>query len=409
MNIFVGIQPILDRHNRTFAYELLFRSGSSDEYDGIDDVSATRTVLSNTFLSIGADKILGSHRGFVNFSRESLLDGSITALPRNRVVIEILETVAVDAALVSACRALRQAGYMIALDDFVMQPAFEPLLELADFIKVDFRATSREECRRLAQLTSGTGAHMLAEKVETMEEVNEARDMGYEYFQGYFFARPRIVSASEVPSYKLNSMRILKELQKPELDFKRLEWLTRLDVSLARKLLRYVNSAAFGCTVQVHSIQHALVLVGESETRKLLSLALIPGLVSDKPLELVRTALARGRTCELVAIGAGLRERAADCFLMGLFSLLDVMIGRPLETLIDDLGLAGDVRAALTGESDPGNPMKTIYDLCLTCETADTPGIESLGPVLGITGDEVASLYANVLTWSDDVCQAAVH
>jgi len=250
---------------------------------------------------------------------------------------------------------------------------------------------------------------MLAEKVETMEEVNEARDMGYEYFQGYFFARPQIVSASEVPSYKLNSMRILKELQKPELDFKRLKRLTRLDVSLARKLLRYVNSAAFGRTVQVHSIQHALVLVGESQTRKLLSLALIPGLVSDKPLELVRTALGRGRTCELLAMGASLRERAADCFLMGLFSLLDAMIGRPLDILIDDLGLAQDVRAALTGQSDPGDPMKTIYALCLTCETADTPGIESLSSTLGITGDEVASLYANALTWSDDVCQAVVH
>jgi c-di-GMP-related signal transduction protein len=408
MKIFVGIQPILDRHNRTFAYELLFRSGTSNGFDGTDAVAATRAVLSHTFLSIGAEKILGSHKGFVNFSRESLLDGSITALPPSRIVIEILETVAVDSVVLDACRLLRRAGYQIALDDFVMRPDFEPLLELADFIKVDFRATSREECRRLAQSTSGTRARMLAEKVETMDEVNEALAMGYEYFQGYFFARPQIVSASEVPSYKLNSLRILKELHKPELDFKRLEWLTRMDVSLARKLLRYVNSAVFGCTVPVHSIQHALVLLGESETRKLLSLALLPSLVSDKPLELVRMALVRGRTCELIASGSALGDRAGDCFLMGLFSLLDAMMGRPLDALIGGLGLAGDVCAALTAQSAPGDAIQTVYDICLACESADTSRIEPLSGTLGIAGDEMASLYLNALHWSDDVCQAAV-
>lgn len=407
MKIFLGIQPILDRRGRTFAYELLFRSGDSNQFDGTDAVSATRAVLSHTFLSIGAEKLLGSHKGFINFSRESLLDGSITALPHNRVVIEVLETVAVDHEVVEACRGLQKAGYMIALDDFVMQPEFEPLLGLADFIKVDFRATSREECRHLAQLTNANHARMLAEKVETMEEVTEATAMGYEYFQGYFFERPRVVSASEVPSYKLNSLRILKELRKQELDYERLEWLTRMDVSLARKLLRYVNSAVFGCTVEVRSIRHALVLLGESETRKLLSLALIPGLVSDKPLELVRTALARGRVCELVANSA-LRDRASDCFLMGLFSLLDAMIGRPLDGLVADLGLPGDVRAALSGDGACGDSVKTIYDLCLACEGANTAAIEPLSGTLGIAGDEMASLYMNALMWADDACETAV-
>jgi c-di-GMP phosphodiesterase len=164
---------------RTFAHELFFRSGASSEFDGTDAVTATRAVLSHWLFSIGAEKTPASHKGFADSSRESLLDGSITALPPNRIVIEVPEAVAVrNVVVVEACRALRRAGYQMALDDFVMRPDFTPPLELADFTKVDFRATSREECRRLARSTNGTQAHMPSEKVETMDEANEARAMG---------------------------------------------------------------------------------------------------------------------------------------------------------------------------------------------------------------------------------------
>jgi EAL and modified HD-GYP domain-containing signal transduction protein len=249
---------------------------------------------------------------------------------------------------------------------------------------------------------------MLAEKVETQDELDAALSMGYEYFQGYFFAKPKMISACEVPACKMNSIRLLRELQKPELDFDRLEWLTRLEVSLARKLLRYVNSAAFGRRVEIHSIKNALVLLGETEIRKMVSLAIMPGLVTDKPSELVRTSLLRARTCETIAAHSRLRSRQSDCFLMGLFSLLDAMIGRPLDGLIAELGLPGDVRLALAGEPDAPCSLQSIYNLCLACEQADSTGIQECSARLAISPDQVSDLFMDALSWSEELYQEAV-
>ncbi len=408
MRVFLGIQPIFDRSLHTFGYELLFRSGmGSTGFDGADAVTATSTVISNTFLSIGADKILGRGRGFINFPRELLLDESTAALPSRTVVVEVLETVHPDAQVVSACRKLKKAGFLLALDDFVMHPDYAQLLKIADFVKVDFRATSKEQCRVLGGLRRN-GLRMLAEKVETQAELDDALAMGYEYFQGYFFAKPKMVSAGDVPACKLNSVRLLREVQEPELDFDRLERLTRMEVSLARKLLRYVNSAAFGRRVEIHSIKNALVLLGEAEIRKVVSLAIMPGLVTDKPPELVRSSLLRARTCETIAAHSGLRSRQSDCFLMGLFSLLDAMIGRPLDVLIKELGLPGDVRQALVEGPDAQSPLRSVYNLCLACEQADFAGIKEHSSKLEISPDEVSDLFLDALAWSEELYQETV-
>lgn len=408
MQVFLGIQPIFDRNLHTYGYELLFRSEAApNAFDGTDAVRATNTVISNTFLTIGADKILGKRRGFINFPREMLLDESAAALPSNIVVVEVLETVRPDVEIVNACRKLKNAGFLLALDDFVMHPDYKQLLEIADFLKVDFRATSRQECRALAGL-GRNGLRLLAEKVETQDEFDLARGMGYEYFQGYFFAKPRMLSARDVPASKINSIRLLRELQKPELDFDRLEWLTRMEVSLARKLLRYVNSAAFDRRVEIHSIKNALVLLGETEIRKLVSLAIMPGLVTDRPSELIRSSLLRARTCESIAAHSTLRSRQSDCFLMGLFSLLDAMIGRPLDSLIGELGLPADVRLAMTGKARAPSPLETVYNLCLACERADSAEIEQRSVVLEIPSGKVSDLFMDALSWSEELYQEAI-
>lgn len=406
MDLFVGRQPILDRRLRTYGYELLFRSSNeTNRCNATNADAATAAVISNTFLSVGAAKILGERKGFVNLPRGLLAGEVVDVLPPDTVVIEILEDVIPDADVVGACRNLKKAGFLLALDDFVRGPDLCPLIELANFIKVDFRATTYRERQALAADYGGKGGIcMLAEKVETQEEYDQARSMGYSYFQGYFFAKPQVISAAEVPATKLNQLRVLRELQHSDLDFRRLEELVRRDLSLAPKLLRYVNSAAFALNERISSVMQALVILGEQNSRKLIALAIMAGLVSNQPPELVWTSLARARLCEGLARRSGLADRESDCFLMGLFSLLDAMVGRPLADLFQELGMPVEMLAAVTGVSSNADIFSRLYRLCLACESGDMPEIEKHSRKLGLPLNAVSALSVDAITWSERLC-----
>ena len=402
MQVFVGRQPILDSRLQTYGHELLFRSGPCGGFDGTDAVTATQTVLANTFLTFGADRILGSQKGFVNFPRELLVDHANLSLPHKSLVVEVLETVEPDQEVIGGCRRLKQAGFLLALDDFVKRADYGPLIELADFIKVDVRATPEDQCRALAREFLPRSKRMLAEKVESQQEFELARSMGYTFFQGYFFARPQIIAASEVPLNKLNYMRVLRELNKRDIDFFELEDLIRREVSLAHKLLRYVNSAAFGWNRRIDSIRHALVALGERQVRKWVSLAALPGLVGGKPTELIRTSLSRARLCERIAEETRARERAQECFLLGMFSLLDAMIGRPIVELVAELGLASDIQEVLTSQRQDGT-LYSIYRLCLACEAPDAEAVDAFSTEAGISSRRASELHAEAIAWAETV------
>jgi c-di-GMP-related signal transduction protein len=405
MNLFVGRQPILDRDLRTYGYELLFRSSETNQCDAADADAATAVVLSNTFLSVGAAKILGDCKGFVNLPRQLLADEVVRVLPHETIVIEVLEDVIPDDQVIQACRNLKDAGYMLALDDFVRGPQMCRLIELADFIKVDFRATPLQECQALAAEYGGDGISMLAEKVESQQEYDEARSMGYSYFQGYFFAKPQVISYGEVPATKLNHLRVLRELQHADLDLRHLEALVSLDLSLAPKVLRYVNSAAFPLNQHTGSVMQALLILGDHNSRKLITLAIMAGLVSNHPPELVWTSFTRARLCESIARLSGLAHRQSDCFLMGLFSLLDAIVGRPLADLLQELGMAAEILAAVTGVPSNANVFSAIYRLCLACEAGDMPEIGIRSRNLGLPVDTVSTLNLDAITWSEFLCR----
>ena len=307
VNIFVARQPVFDRQRQLYGYELLYRSDAvRNEFDGTEASAATQHVISNSLLSIGLENILGGKKAFVNFDQNLLSDGIHLSLPRATTVIEILESVEPSASLIALVQRIHEQGYTIALDDFVSRPEFEPLTALAQVIKVDVRVTSRTEQERLLQTYQPRGIALLAEKVETYEEFEWALAAGYEYFQGYFFARPSVLSSYQLPASKLNCLRLLSELQHPDLDFKRLEALIRADVALTYKLLRYVNSALFSRRVPVPSIARALVIVGSDDIRRWAMLATLPMLASDKPSELATLSVVRARFCERLIRLAGI-------------------------------------------------------------------------------------------------------
>ncbi len=400
MDIFVARQPIFDRARQLSGYELLFRSSAdSNQFDGAGAVSATSQVIANSLFSIGLENIVGSNKAFINFDDELLRSGLHTMLPRDHIVLEILETVRPDADLIALCRNLRSEGYTIALDDFVADPAFEPLTQIAQIIKVDIQATPQPEQERLLRTYRPRGIAMLAERVETAEEFERARSAGYDHFQGFFFARPTVVKGRQIPAAKLNCLRLLAELQNSELDFDRLQAMISQDLSFSYKLLRYVNSALFSPRTEINSIGQALMILGETGLRHWIAIAALPELAKDKPGELVTHSLVRASFCERLADMAGLRERSQG-FLMGMFSLLDALIDVPLEEALQQLHVSQRIAAALLGTAREQDLWRAIYRMACLYEKCDWNGVKAAASALGIATSNLALAYSESTLWA---------
>ena len=323
MDIFVARQPIFNQQQEVYAYELLYRSGINKFYSCLDGDQASSEVITNSFLLIGLETLTRGKKAFINFTKNLLEDEVAILLPQEHIVIEILQDIEPDEKTLQACKKLKEMGYRLALDDFVYDDKFIPLIELADIIKVDFLTTDEEERGALVQRIGLQKNSFLAEKVETREDFVQAVEMGYSYFQGYFFSKPLIVASRDIPSFKLTYIKILQEIHKPEIDFDQLEKLIKTDVSLSYKLLKFINSLAFGFYSEIRSIKQALTILGEKEIRKWLSLISLQSVGKNKPDELMITALCRARFCELIASRVGLGDRSSDLFLLGMFSVID--------------------------------------------------------------------------------------
>jgi c-di-GMP-related signal transduction protein len=403
MDVFVARQAIFDRQLKVQGYELLARSCLDGVRAHAHDLMASLQVITNSFLSMGVENVLGGKRAFINFPQELLQDERALVLPPKTTVIEILETVKPEPAVIAACRALRDKGYTLALDDFNPKNGWSQFTDLVSIIKIDFRATSRGEQRKLVKRYAPQGIRMLAEKVETQAEFREACQMGYDLFQGYFFARPVVLSRHEIPVCKLNHLRILEQLHRPELDYPAIEKLIRREVSLASKLLRFINSALFAWGQPVQSIMQALTGMGDHEIRTWVSLATLPSLTVDKPDELMRTALVRARFCELLAPGTGLDHRKADLFLIGLFSLLDAMLDRPLREVLAEIKLNGEIAGVLLNKVATGNRLTSVYALIRQYEAGQWELLAATADSLKIPRNSVPEIYLDAVAWSEKI------
>ncbi|MGA2273594.1 MAG: HDOD domain-containing protein [Bryobacteraceae bacterium] len=400
MELLVARQPIFDAQMHVFGYEMLFRSSSLNEFDGTEGNTATARVISAVFGSAETDQLTGRKNTFINFPQKMLLDGTASILPPQQTVVEILESAEADEDLLEACRGLRARGYRLALDDFTVAEKVEALTSIADFLKVDFRATSLAQRMDAATRFKGK-VQLLAEKVETQEEFRCARDMGYEYFQGFFFARPLISSTRQIPGFKLQFLRILNELHRPEMDFRKLADLLKREPGLSYKLLRFVNSAWFGLRSPVESLQRALVSLGEEAARKWLSVLTMANLASDQPTELAISTLVRARFFESLAKEAGLLQLCDDCFLVGMFSRLDAMLGRPLAELVEGLNLHGQITRTLLDRPHPSDKMPPVWKLVLAYERGDWDTLGAMALGCDLNAQTLTDCYAEAVQWAD--------
>jgi EAL and modified HD-GYP domain-containing signal transduction protein len=403
-DIFVARQPIFDDRQRVFAYELLFRSGPENYFTPwrTPDVQTSHVISNGMF--IGLAMLTDGKPAFVNFSREALVSDLALALPPKEIVLEVLESVQADSETLDACRRLKRAGYRLALDDFVDLPDRAPLAEFADFIKVDMRATPLEAGAAIARKYRSPGCRIVAEKIEDREGMAAVCGQGFDYFQGYFFSRPVIVSTKTIPAFRLNYLRLLQELNQPEIDMRRLEDVVKQEASLTFRLLRRVNSAAFGFRLETSSLRHALVLLGEREIRTCATVWAMADMARDVPSELVVASTLRARLCEMLAPLAQMRERALDLFLVGLFSSLDVILEQPMERILQSLPLCSDVREALLGAR---NPLRSVLECVQAYEQGLWDRASDLALAAGIAEREIPTCYLEAVGWTRDIFQAA--
>ncbi|MFZ3246670.1 MAG: HDOD domain-containing protein [Candidatus Acidiferrales bacterium] len=397
MQRFIALQPILDAKQNLSGYELLFRSKAEGGFVAPADGDASATLIIESSFLFDLHSLCGGYPAFINLSQNSLLLEHALLLPSERIVVEVLETVKPVPEVVAACRKLKQAGYRLALDDFEDSPAWEPLLKLANIVKIDFLSTSAAQKKSLAKRFGARGISMLAEKVERIEDFNEAKRLGYRLFQGYFFARPQIISTRDVTATKRQNLRIIAVLGRPEMNFAEVERMLKTEPSLCYKFLRYLNSPLLGFRSEIRSIRHAVALIGENDFRRWLSAMAIVALGEDKPEELTLISISRGLFCESLASQAGLAGRGTDLFFLGLLSVMDVLFGRPMAAVLDEIHVAPDVRDALTGKD---NRFKQVLDCVTSYERGDWPACSAVITKLRLSESSLPGLYLRSLDWA---------
>lgn len=360
---FIARQPIFGSDLKLYAYELLFRASQKNGFE--PNPLASQSVIVDSLMVFDMERLLGAAKAFVNVDEKALRSEAAKLLDPRRVVLEILEHVDPTQEIVEACRELRHRGYELAIDDFVGGEKWAPLLPLVKFLKVDFRECGERTQRVIAEQYLARGISLLAEKVETEEELKRSKGFGYTYFQGFFFCRPTLLTDHDIPAEKTVCMRILKETSSPEINVRKVEELMRQDPSLIYKLLRYLNSPLLGRSGEVRDIAQAVRLLGEKEFRRWVSIVAVVSLGSGKPVELSRTAVLRGYFCEEIAHVSGRLAEASELFLMGLLSLADALLDRPMEKLLEDLPVTEEIAVALRGGE---NDLRGIYDLMIAYE-----------------------------------------
>ena len=391
---FVARQPILSQDEKVFGYEILFRDGVEDYFRSTDPEAASRSTL-DTSLLMGLDVLSDGRRAFINCTRDMLLKDYMTLLPSSQAVVEILETVEPDDLVMAACQRLKTAGYMIALDDFVENDPRQPLTDFADILKVDVRNTTPEQRAAMIKRYGPWKCRLLAEKVETREEFLAAKKAGFQYFQGYFFRRPETMRAHEISGNRLNYVRMLQVVSKPELEPREIENAIKGEASLCYRLLRYMNSAAFGFSNEIHSVRHALSILGEREVRRWVRLVVTLSAGQNRSSEIVSSALVRARFCELLS--PKVKHGDSDLFLLGLLSLMDSILEIPMTEVLDSVPIDQETKEVLLGR---GTRLRPLYQLMLAQESGDWQAVAELAKSLSLRESEVAEIYWQAMQWA---------
>jgi EAL and modified HD-GYP domain-containing signal transduction protein len=390
VDAFVARQAILDGAGRVLGYQLLFRDAPVQKANVTDPDRATATVILNTLVHIGLDRVVGGFPMFIEFPKQTLLDDYSALLPSDRVILQIPAAIEPSIAVRSAISCLRGRGYKIALSNYVESPEVRQLLALCDYVKVDVLSTGDEELAQWVKIARKARAHPIANKVENNARYEACRSLGFEFFQGYFLADPQIV-ADRRPAATTRVLELLRLLSDPRVTLDQIDEIVRSDVLLSYRLIRCLNSAAFAVPQKIQNVRHALVMLGIENLRKWAAvLALSAG--TGKPVELMRIALIRAQMC--TNLGALCRFDSRSLFTVGLFSVLDALLDRPMLEILDALRLADDVVGAiLQGEGRLGAILRCV--IAYERGRWDDVRLDDVGIA------EITSAWLRAVAWAD--------
>lgn len=398
-DIFIGRQPIFDRKLRVYAYELLFRSGSANNaaFGKMSADGATSTTIVNSFLEFGLDKLVGDKLAFINLTERFLFTENALPIPPKQVVVEVLEDIPINFQLIKAVERLKAEGFTIALDDYIYNPDHKPLVALADIIKIDIMQISREDLIKHATQLKKFKAKLLAEKIETMDEFELCHKLGFEYFQGYFLSKPRVIQGRSLPTNKLAVLNLLSVLQREDSDMDELEEAIGFDVSITYRILKLMNSAFFNYSKKIESIRQAVIILGRQKLSSWASMLALSSM-SDRPSEMIHMAMTRAKMCELLADKAGIKP-LEPFFTTGLFSSLDILMERELAEIIAPLPLNSDIVSALLEH-------KGVKGEALACVLAYEVSDFARATFLDLTADDIYVTHIEALTWANMVTES---
>ncbi len=397
MDVFIARQPIFNRNMKVYGYELLYRQSRNNYFEGTDDDQATTNLINNTFMVFGFQELTEQKKGFINFSQNLILSDLVYVLPKDKVVIELLEKVEPNEKILEACRKLKEKGYILALDDFILEQytkEYIPLIELADIIKVEFPAIQGKGIQKMIE-QFGKRIIFLAEKVETREEHQRAMDMGFKLFQGYYFSKPVMENLKDIGVLNVNLVRVMNELHIEPIDYGSIAEIIQQDVGLSYKFLKMANSVYYGSKYRIKNIKQGLMFLGIDDLKRWIYLMMLRGVQCTENAELVKNSMVRGKTLSLIAKELRIKGEA-DYFFSGMFSAIDILMNTSMDKALEGLPLSHNVWEALTGKN---NKLRWYLDIVLALEQAKWNQLKKESEYPMLSAEKYMRLYLEALKW----------
>ena len=410
MQLFLGRQPILGREQQLFAYELFFRDGliaTGNRAEILDPTHATATVIANAFAELSNNDVLGPYRAFINVGLDILFGDLIEALPQHLVALEILESVKPTPEVLARCQQLHDLGFMLAVDDVIeVNESSRPLLALADIIKVDIQNMEADRLRAVVEQLKPFGKKLLAEKVETAEQLSLCQSLGFDLFQGYFFAKPTLIVGKKLNPSQLVLVRLLG-LVFEDADTTAIEAAFKTEPGLTVNMLRLTNSVACGLSINITSLRHAITILGRRQLQRWLQLLIFTtpkgGTQGVNPL--LQLAATRGRVMELLAerVVPRNREFADHSFMVGIMSLMPTLLGVQMADILGQLPVALRVKQALIDYAGQHGLMLRLVE---ATEQSDPGALEEpLSHLSAINADFLGACLTQGLVWANGLGQ----
>ncbi len=398
MSMFIARQPIFQGNGDVYGYKLLYREAGQDSYSCVNGDLATSSVIAGNFLSSALESTTGGKKAFITFTESFLKMDIATLFPSEYLVVEVLENSVAIEEIINACTRIKSLGYMVCVGDFAFKPGFTELLNVADIVKVDFQVKSEQEKMSLVRNFKNEKMKFLAEKVESYEEYKKAIEWGYTYFQGYFFSKPEIVPSKTLHPSKWNQIRLMSAVNEETIDFGKIAEIIEMDPAFSYEILRIVNSSYFSRGAKTKTVKHALIRLGIADVKKWCYITALRKQTDKKYNEVIAMSMIRAKFLENFTSVMGIMNQSAEYTTVGILSKLDILLGSPMEIILQEMQLSEEISNTLLGKNDD-TVLSQSYRLILECEKGNWKQVEMICRDLGVEIIKIAQLHNEAIKW----------